>query len=235
MKRFRASTTLIASLGLLLGSSSGFAANWTATSDGDWFDNANWSPSAPNAQGAAADFDAALTSDLTVTLDSPATVGSILFNSGSASSYLIDGPNTLTMDVASGSVVVNADSGDSNEVAVAMSLGNHELLVQVPTAGDRVILSGSISGSGGMEKFNDAGTVEILGDNTGWSGTKLLRVGRYGIGNDKAFGSGTLQVNTGTYYAVGGDREIANPINFGNRNFDGSNGFDVTFAGGGGI
>jgi len=211
------------------------ASDWTPTGGGDWHTGGNWSVGVPDASGAVANFNSDITSDISVDLSASATVGTVTFedaaDAGSGyNSFTINGANTLTFD---GGATVNANRGTNNEIAVDINTGSQQLQVHVPVAGDKVVFSGSITGTGGLQKYNDVGAIELLGDNSAWSGTKLFRVGRYGVGSDTCFGSGTVQINSGTIYSVGGDR-IATNIVVSNTgavalDFDGANGYSLNF------
>lgn len=214
------------------------AADWTSTADGDWHDSGNWSGGVPNAQDATANFTSNITGDIDINLDSPATVGSISFADGADdgsgyNSFRLVGSNALTMDVSSGNPSITASRGTGNEIAVDINTDTHELVVDVPNSGDKLTFSGSISGSGGLTKLPNPGTVEFTGDNSGWSGTKTLRGGRYGIGHDNAFGTGSLEINAGTLYALD-DVSVDNVVTDWSGNptgidFDGTNGNSLEF------
>ena len=237
MNKFFACTALAVG-GLTAGfaSSDAFAAQWTATSDGVWFNDSNWDTTAPNSTSEDANFNADITGNLTVTLDNAATVGDMLFDSGDSDSYVISGPNTLSM----GGGVVNADTGTANEVAVDLDMGGTQLFVE-PAAGATVIFSGNITGTGGIDTSNESGTVIFRGDNSGLSGgvDSTIFGGRLGIGSDTALGTGNTNIrNNTTLFADGGDRTLSNSLSWASNQsveFDGTTGNDLTFTGNGSI
>ena len=88
----------------LLGSHAAMAQSgtWTADASGNWSDTSNWSGgTVADGSGNTADFSTIdITADRTVTLDTPRTLGNLLFgdtSTSSAAGWLVDGGNTLTL------------------------------------------------------------------------------------------------------------------------------------------
>src|SRR5208283_4025992 len=104
---------------------------WASAVSGRWSDSTNWSGVLPNAVGAGAVFSAPTTAALTISLDSPQTVGTLQFgNSGNPGvGYTLSGggSNTLTLNnsgfgatitVTDGSHVINAPIILANNLVV---------------------------------------------------------------------------------------------------------------------
>ena len=70
---------------------------------------------------------------------------------------------------------------------------------------------GNVSGNGTLIK-DGPGIFQINGNNTGFTGTTILRDGTLEIGNDAALGSSFLQIEGGTITAFGAPRRLANNI-----------------------
>jgi hypothetical protein len=68
---------------------------WTNTGGGEWTDNANWSPIAPNGTGAIANFGSSITAPSTVNLNSEIFARRVRFDS--PNSYTLSGPGSLTL------------------------------------------------------------------------------------------------------------------------------------------
>jgi hypothetical protein len=85
-------------------------ATWSAPGAGSWFDSNNWTGGIPNTIGAEARFLGAIAATSTVYADTPVTVGTMRFNNAS-STYHVTGAGTLTLQVNSGSALVNVQAG----------------------------------------------------------------------------------------------------------------------------
>jgi hypothetical protein len=86
------------------------AANqWKANVSGDWNTTANWTESVPNAVDASASLLGAIASPQTVFTNTGVTLGALHFDN--TSSYQIAGQGSLTMQVSTGSAVMNVLHG----------------------------------------------------------------------------------------------------------------------------
>jgi hypothetical protein len=82
---------------------------WYVDSSGNWNVTTNWLDGAPNAVGATASFLGAITSPSTIYTDTPVTAGTMRFDN--ANMYVIGGLGTLTMQVATGSALIDVVQG----------------------------------------------------------------------------------------------------------------------------
>jgi hypothetical protein len=98
------------------------ASIWNVDAGGSWFTPTNWAGSVPNGVGAEADFLGKITATHSVNADSPVTVGTLRFNN--ANSYVIGGASTMTLEVASGSALVD------------VQLGTHQINLPLTVASD---------------------------------------------------------------------------------------------------
>jgi hypothetical protein len=82
---------------------------WNVNASGSWHTPSNWSGAVPNGVGAEANFYGAITASRSVNADSPVIAGALRFNN--ANTYVIGGASTLTLEVASGSALVDVQAG----------------------------------------------------------------------------------------------------------------------------
>jgi autotransporter-associated beta strand protein len=178
--------------------SSGVAGTWTdGDSTGDWSDALNWSGGLPHSAGDAATFG---TGAGPVTLDASETVATLAFNN--ASSYVINGGNTLTLDNKAHGAAINVTAGNGNVINPAISL-NDNLTTSVGS-GDSLALNGNISSTspGLTVAVTGSGTTILSGGNTygpaaaGTAGTALSGGGTLQVANSSALGAGDLTVSS---------------------------------------
>jgi len=145
------------------------------------------------------------------------------------------GDNTLSGGITlSGNSRINADTtGSSGSLTISGSIGggNHVLFVGAlgatsPTTGGNVIISGAVSGNGGAQDGTTAslykdgvGALTLSAANT-HAGATLLNNGTILIGNNAAFGTGTLQIHFNNFDATkvlastdGTTRTLSNAMN----------------------
>ena len=230
---------MIASL-VVVGNTYGAAKVWNDTSS-DFNAAGSWTGGSPSGNNVAR-FDAAFgVNQPTLTAD--IAISGLLFNGAAVSGFNIGGPFTLTLtgDSTSGS------SGTSNSSAAAIrgsntagtntvsanillgSAGGVSSFVQV--AGGTLVINGAISASSTASlslrnASTGGGVIELNGANGHTTGTSIDSASlMVNVGNDSAFGTGTLAVNaTSTLAATGGARAIANAITLnGTATIGGSN------------
>ena len=110
--------------------------NWSSVGSGSWSNSGNWAYGVPNADGAIAIISVATTAALTVTLNEPVTLGSLVLGSGHPGvRYALtgSGSNTLTF------------SNTSNSTAATISVidGTHAVNAPMVLASNLVVTSTS--------------------------------------------------------------------------------------------
>jgi autotransporter-associated beta strand protein len=161
---------------------------WLPVAGGSWNSSSNWANGMiPNSVGAAATF-ASATGAAMVTLDGPMTVGTIVFNS--ASSYTISAGTggVLTLGNGSGGATVTSYSG-SQTISAPIVLSSNTLFNAV-ARGTSIILSGNISGSGGLTA-SDPGAFGSSPSNIILSGSNTYTGGTTVSGGNLTLGSAT--------------------------------------------
>jgi autotransporter-associated beta strand protein len=152
----------------------GTFAVWASAGSGSWSNSGNWTSGVPNAVGAWAVFNASTTAAMTITLDSPQTVGNlVLGNSGSTSvgyTLMGSGSNSLTLN--------NSGSG----ATITVTDGSHVIDAPVILA-DNLLVSGggtlafgnssSITGSYALTMSGTGGTLILSGTDTYTGGTNV--------------------------------------------------------------
>ncbi len=166
----------------------GFSSNWSNT--------AAWNPATPpNAMGAVAEFGNA-TQNQTVTVDSPVTVGTIIF-SNSADSYTLigGGSNSITMSSLSGEAAITVNHG-THKISAPIVLASNTMLT-VADATDTLTLNGGISGTGTGLTLEGSGTLILSGSDT-YSGGTTVNGGILEIETEDALPAGqALTINAG--------------------------------------
>jgi len=101
---------------------------WTSAANGNWSNSSNWTGGVPNGVGVGATFIVPTSSAVTVTLDTPVTLGSLQFgNSASASvGYTLrgSGSNTLTLNNSGNGATIIV-----TETACYVTRSKHQLLL----------------------------------------------------------------------------------------------------------
>jgi fibronectin-binding autotransporter adhesin len=151
---------------------------WANSTGGNWSIANNWTPSVPNAQGAVAILGSNLLTSDTVTLDSPQTVGTLVFNN-SAAGYTLSGAK-LTLDntggTAAGSQVMLI--AGTHSISAPLMLSNGSLTVTANNSSNLTI-SGNITDDNGAEGLTLAGDgtgmLILSGANTYGGGTNVLQ------------------------------------------------------------
>ncbi len=178
----------------------GLVADWNVDADGLWTTNANWNPSAPNGDGDAANFGSAITAPRTITLDADRTIGGVTFDNANAYTIAPSSTQSLTMGNGSGTKVVQVLTGTHTISAPVVMASSMQADV---ASGQKLTLSGAISGSGSLNK-TQAGTL-VLGTANSYTGSTNLNAGTTefvagGLGNGSALnigGGATLKYTSG--------------------------------------
>ena len=131
---------------------------WAYDADGTWSDSGKWSGNLiAVGSGATASFTSNITASRIISLDTPRTIGNITFND-SSNDLIIAGANTLTLDVPTGSPVID-----------------------VTQSGRTLNISSVITGNKGLQK-NGAGILVLATTNT-YSGTTSVTNGQLDLGS----------------------------------------------------
>jgi arabinogalactan endo-1,4-beta-galactosidase len=103
------------------------APTWNVNSGGNWSTAGNWTGGVPSGAGQVARLGSVIGSPVSVTLDSPRTVGAISFLN--SSSYTIDGTSTLTLDSTNGPALLTT------------LVGNHSVATPVVLSDDLEVVT----------------------------------------------------------------------------------------------
>jgi autotransporter-associated beta strand protein len=188
---------------------------WASAVSGSWNTQGNWNKSTvPNGLTTGAVLNAATTAALTITLDAPQTVGTLVLgnSAGSSVGYTLSGSaaNTLTFN--------NSGSG----ATITVTDGTHVINAPVVLADNLVVTTGgtnswrlsfgtasSITDNGGGYSLtmSGAGGVLVVSGSNGYSGGTTINGGTLQLGNVAALGCGGLSMS-------GGELDLnTNPIN----------------------
>ncbi|MHC4178835.1 MAG: hypothetical protein ACYSWU_15090, partial [Planctomycetota bacterium] len=180
----------------LMGLSMIVALQWDATGDGLYSAPANWIGGVvPNDVDDVANFLEKITTDSEVTVDVPATVGTINFKE-EENSYTIAGPETITFETSGGDAQINVE------------LGHHTISAPLLFAATLPALTVATEESTSLT-VNLGSTSVVTTDltKTG-AGTWVVNGGRLLLGEIDAAG-GTLQLDTNLLGLPGGNVSIA--------------------------
>ena len=183
---------------------SGAVATWNCNRNGS-FSDASWDPAMPNAGGATAIFGNGTTNVLTaaaisITVDAPYLVGSLIFDPTNGTNYTLAGDNIfthaimLTSGAGTGALVsVSAGSQTISANLVLADGGGHTFNI---APGSQLTVSGSISESFGSRSLalTGGGTLLLAAANT-YSGGTTLSAGTVQTSADGALGSGPLRIS----------------------------------------
>jgi len=184
----------------------GPSSQWAAAVPGNWGDGTKWTNNTPpNSAGLGAIINSATTAPVTITLDTPVTIGSLLLgNSGSASTgYTISGDsvNFLTLHnvlysyglslsdnapldtVEQLTVAPGVATATTVAATITVASGTHEIQSPVSLVGGVTVsgsgaltVSGSISGTGPLTMSGAGGTL-VLNASNGYSGGTFINAG----------------------------------------------------------
>jgi len=174
------------------------SAVWSRAVSGNWSSTANWTGGVPNAIGAGAVFSASTTAALTITLDVPVTVGTLLLgNSGNAAvGYALSGTgsNTLTLNssgypLAGGGATITVMDG-THAIYASVEL-NDNLAVTGSNSGWVLSFGAASTITGGHSlTMNGNGTL-ILGGSNSYTGGTFVTAGTLVATNLNALPEGT--------------------------------------------
>jgi autotransporter-associated beta strand protein len=141
------------------------ASRWAAPVSGNWSIGSNWiTGSVPNGVGASATINQPIPTNRTITVDTPATVGTLtLGNSLSSAGYTLAGPGPLTFDNSGSGAMLNVTDGYNNVINIPLVLGDN--LTVSCTGVCRI--NGNVSDSGASRGITlDGGLLTLSGSNS---------------------------------------------------------------------
>jgi autotransporter-associated beta strand protein len=194
---------------------SGVSAAWTdGLTDQNWSEAGNWSGGIPHSPGDVANFGVGGVGS-PVNLDQNETVGGITFSN--ASSYIISGTNTLTLDNTSHSITITVTAGSTNAINTAVALNGAVLATVAPSTA--IAFGGSIANESTAETLTVSGGGSVIlaaansyGPAAGTVGTTLNGT-TLQLGNNAALAAGDVNVTANSTLQVGiSSLDLANNI-----------------------
>jgi hypothetical protein len=132
----------------------------SSSTAGDWHNPANWSGGVPNGVDAEAKFLSAITGTSTVFADTPVTVGTMRFNN--ANMYHVTGGASLTLQVSTGSALVDVQAGTHKINLPLIIASNTNLAV---ASGATLKISDPVTVNAG-KSVNQSGGGQVLYEST---------------------------------------------------------------------
>jgi hypothetical protein len=163
---------------------------WNIPGSGSWSDSSSWTVGVPNGAGITAAFLGAITSNATVSVTSPQTIGGMVFNNSSFS-YRLAGTGPITI---SGQAFINVISGSHTiQTPLIYTAGLNVITAADPSIGNpSLTLPLAITATGAFDKFGP-GTV-AFSPSTGGITTLALPAVSITAGT-MALGSNTINSN----------------------------------------
>lgn len=158
---------------IALGTGSAFGQSWNVDASGNWSTGSNWSGgTAPNAAGVTATFAAAtITGPRTITLDTNVTVGTL---SLSPNYLLTSGGGTLTLNNNASTSTLSGAGLISANINIA---GTNNVQILANSLTSPIVLTGSISASGGEVIIGSNANAVVLGGTNTYTSTTTLSAG----------------------------------------------------------
>ncbi len=164
---------------------------WEGDSGGRWAMPDLWqnhiAPIGPGSQASFSGFNSQ-----TITIDAPATVGSISFNTDESFTFIASGNGAMILDKDGAAAQINVLDGDHTiGVPVSLASGGVNFAVAAPHT---LTVSGNISGAGSIN-CSSFGNVVLSGSNS-YTGSTTVTRGKLTIGQSLTTSS-SLSVQTG--------------------------------------
>jgi fibronectin-binding autotransporter adhesin len=166
---------------------------WNVDANGNWSTAADWTgnPVIPRLPGDTALFGVG-SAYRTVTLDTNVSVASLNFTNPN-SFFIANAGRTLTMTNTSGNLAINVSGGTSNLISAPIILNG---AVGVSgTVGSGLIVSGNMSGPGGLNMGGDGTAMLTLSGSNTYSGATTVAGGGLVLGSTNAIGTNLLILN----------------------------------------
>jgi autotransporter-associated beta strand protein len=166
--------------------------SWTSAAGGSFSTVGNWTGVVPNADGAVAVFNTPIKAPLSITLDSPQTVGALVFgNSASKSTgYTLTGSGTNALFM----------NNYGNGATITVANGTHDIAAPIVLADDLVVTgsgtieftsSSSIAEENGSHSLTLSGGTLILSGSDSYTGGTTVTAGKLILNADSALVEGT--------------------------------------------
>ncbi|MFM8414811.1 MAG: autotransporter-associated beta strand repeat-containing protein [Planctomycetota bacterium] len=215
--------------------------SWSATVSGNWSNSANWSGGTiADGVGFTATFANDITSDVTVTLDSPRTISTVVFGdaaTATAANWTLGNggtaANVLTLDGNGGNAVLTVNAlgtGASATISadiVATNLGGSTNLLNRTGAGTLTI-SGNLTVPDNRELRFSSGTTNLTGSTV--QAQKFIMQG----GATVNWSAGTGNLGFSNYFGVGDNTSGTFTMTAGTINYNLTSGGSGVFIGNGG-
>lgn len=121
----------------------------------------------------------------------------------------------IRLNTTTGSTQILADGSGAlilTNVLNDMVAGTKTLFLRGGNTQGNMITSALANNGGNLSVTVDQGATWILGGNNTYSGNTTVSAGALGAASDTAFGTGILNPRSGTLFAYGGDRTLANAL-----------------------
>ncbi len=176
-------TYLRANIGLLTVTHPLTSGVWASAVSGSWSTASDWTGGVPNAVGAEATIDVSTTAALTITLNEPVTLGTLLLgNSGSTTvGYTLSGSGADTLTF----------SNSGNGATIAVADGSHVIDAPVVLADNLVVTDRGTLVFGSSSSVTDDGSHSLTMNGAG----KLVLAGNGSLGGASDVSTGTLEVD----------------------------------------
>ena len=153
------------------------SSTWNSATGGNWTDNTKWTGNfVPNGKDDTATLGSIISSNQTINVNSPVTVGTLNINDNN--SYTVSG-SQLTLDVSSGSAAINVRNSGSPTIASSIKLNDNAIVDNTGTG--LFTISGVISGSHAMT-YGGTGTTVLSGLNS-YTGVTTITGGVLSVSN----------------------------------------------------
>jgi len=170
------------------------ANQWALTTGGSWNQTSSWTAGTiPNGAGAEAWLTQQTTGQADITVDSPVTAGAIYVDN--TSGYRILGPQTLTLQAASGRAIVALQQGSLTLGGTTAIASDTDVTV---LGGSTLQVSGNLTGSGQIFK-SGLGSLYMTNSSPGYSGQINVLGGSMRLDNAGGAGTGTINIGAGSY------------------------------------
>ena len=195
--------------------------SWSQPGGGNWslgdpgLTAGNWTNYKPTIAGDAALFGSAIAGPATITVDSAHSVGYLRFDNLNPITIGSDASSNLTLDNGVSNALVVVTSG-SHVIAENVTLASN--VIVAPVVGTTLTVSGNLGGVGKGLQLSDAGTLELSGLGSTYTGATTVNAGLLKLTGDRTGTAGAITVQSGGALAISNGTFAlgANPFAVGN-------------------